>query len=74
MHPHSSAVLREMELASQSERRRAAQLRSLHMREEPPPPEPNAICLRLGAASNKAGERLRIRLLALRRTMEPNGS
>lgn len=74
MQPYSSALLREMELASQSERRRAAQLRSLHMREEPPPPEPNAICMRLGAALNKFGGRLRTRPLAPRRTMEPSGS
>jgi hypothetical protein len=74
MHPHSSALLREMEITSQNERRLEQERRLMQLGDEPPTPEPGTIRLRLGTMLGSVGERWRNRAPRVRRTIEPSGS
>lgn len=74
MHPHSNALLREMEIASQNGRSRAEQHRRMQLGDELPTPEPGTIRLRLGTMLGRLGERWQNRSPRVRRTVEPSSS
>ncbi len=75
MHPHSSALLREMELASEADRRLAAERRLLHG-DAPAPQQAGTIHTRILAATAWLGDRLRHRprMPRTHQTVEPSGS
>ena len=74
MHPHSSALLREMEMASESDRQRAMQHRYLQLGEETPSPQTVPSQGRIAAALARLGDRWRQRAPRTRQTIEPSGS
>jgi hypothetical protein len=74
MHPHSSAVLREMELASESERQRAMQQRYLQLGDETPSSQAMPSQGKIGAALTRLGNYWRNRSPRVGRTVEPSGS
>ena len=75
MHPYSSSLLREMEMASEADRKLAAQRRLL-LGDAPPPSQPGAIHSLVSAAMARLSERWsnRSRTPRARQTMEPSGS
>ena len=75
MHPHSSALLREMERATEADRQLAAQRRLLQG-DAPPPPQGSALHIRVSAAIGRLGDRWRNRARTprTRQTVEPSGS
>lgn len=75
MHPHSSALLREMELASEADRQLTAQRRLL-LGDAPPPPQTATLRAHIAAAMGWFGSRLRHRahMPRARQTVEPSGS
>lgn len=74
MHPHSSALLREMEMASESDRQRAMQYRHLQLGEETPSPQTAPTQGRISAALARLSDRWRKRAHRTRQSIEPSGS
>ena len=74
MHPHSSALLREMELASEADRQRAMQYRYLELREEAPSPQTVPTPGLIASVLTRLAERWRTRFPRVGQTVEPSGS
>jgi hypothetical protein len=74
MHPHSSALLREMELASEAERQRAMQHRYLQLGDEAPSSQTLPARGKIAAALARLGDHWRNRSPRVGQTVEPSGS
>jgi hypothetical protein len=74
MHPHSSALLREMEMASEADRQRAMQYRHLQLGDETPSPQTMPSQGKIAAALARLADRWRNRSGRVRQTPEPSGS
>lgn len=75
MHPHSSALLHELQRATEADRQLAAQSRLLRG-DSPPQPQAGALRARMSAAMVWLGDRWRnrVRTPRTRQTVEPTGS
>jgi hypothetical protein len=74
MHPHSSALLREMELATEAERQRALQHRYLQLGDETPVSQTMPSQGKIAVALARLGHHWRNRFPHVGQTVEPSGS
>ena len=74
IHPHSSALLREMESACEAERQRAMQHRYLQLGGETPISQTMPSQGKIAAALARLGNSWRTRIPRIRQTVEPSGS
>jgi hypothetical protein len=74
IHPHSSALLREMELATEAERQRDMQHRYLHLVGESPSSQTMSSQGKIAAALARLSDHWRGRSPHVGQTVEPSGS